>query len=112
MDVALKEMPDYTIVEVAGDLIGDTHSQFEDFLRNCLEIEKGIVIDFSKLSYISSVGFGTLARTYKDAMKRQVEVVIVEPPEDVRHVIKTVELDRLCRMFSSLNDAEDHFKQS
>ena len=112
MQVDYTEFEGYAVIKIAGDLIEKAHEETERLINECLRKKIGIILDFSELSYISSVGIGTLVRAYKIAKKDGLKIVIVRPPEPVMGIIRTVEIDRLHLIASTREEAEKIIKET
>ena len=106
------DMTGVDLAAVADFEARDIPEETERLINECLRKKIGIILDFSELSYISSVGIGTLVRAYKIAKKDGLKIVIVRPPEPVMGIIRTVEIDRLHLIASTREEAEKIIKET
>lgn len=101
--------PDVTVFDVAGRLDSSTSGD----LVECIEryIEHGgrkLVLDCSKLKYISSAGLESFIQTKKRLQAHKGNFAIAGVNGLVAEAIKLVRFDRLFRMFPTVDEAADH----
>jgi len=103
---------DVLIIEVTGKLDADT----SEYLMDCVqgEIEDGarcIVLDCSRLEYISSLGLGTLVRASLRVRKEDGAVVLSGVEGMVAEVVRLAQLGRMLHMYGSVDEAVASFKK-
>ena len=68
---------DVRLVEVDGEVDASTAPQLEDSLRACLaEGKKRLLLDLTRMTYMSSAGLRVLIRIFQDAKKVGAELCI------------------------------------
>lgn len=102
---------DVLIIEVTGKLDSET----SEYLMDCVqgEIEDGarsIVLDCSRLEYISSLGLGTLVRASLRVRKEDGAVVLSGVEGMVAEVVRLAQLGRMLHMYGSVDEAVASFK--
>jgi anti-sigma B factor antagonist len=71
------------------DLNG-TYSVEVPFVQNCSGEKVRVIVDLSKVSYISSVGIPMLVNTAKSVRSRGGKIVFLDPQENVLQVLELV----------------------
>ena len=94
------------VIEVTGKLDTDT----SEYLMACVqgEIEDGaraIVLDCSRLDYISSLGLGTLVRASLRVRKEAGSVVLAGVQRMVAEVVRLAQLGRMLHMYGNVDEA-------
>ena len=94
------------IVEVQGNLDTDAANYFFTCVEQLIEEgQKKIVIDCSKLEYISSLGLGMLMRVHSRMKKIGGNVKIARLEGGVADVFATVGFDKILQLYASTADA-------
>ncbi len=70
-------------------------SQAEYATQELAHIRETIVIDISELEYISSIGLGVLARTFKRLEENGHTIKLKNPNNHVKDVFKFTKLDQV-----------------
>ena len=104
------ENGDITRVVLAGEL----DAAGCEYLLECVEhqITGGVykvVIDCTELSFISSMGLGTLIRAHSRMKKKGGEVKLAGVKGAIATVLTTVHLDRVFHMYPTLDEAVEAF---
>ena len=81
-----------------------------DYLLNCVEHQikndvSKLIIDCSKLSYISSMGLGTLVRVNSRMKNKGGDVKIADVPGSIAKVLAAVSLDKVFQMYPTVEAA-------
>lgn len=101
---------DVLVMEVSGRLDNDTSQFFFDCLQG--EIEEGntrVVLDCSELTFLSSLGIGTLIRIQSRLKQRGGTVKLAAVPGVVADVLRVVHLDRLLDIYPDVAAAVASF---
>jgi anti-sigma B factor antagonist len=64
-------------------------------LRALYEVEKELVVDLSRVSFIDSTGLGMLVSLLKEARHRQSDVRLVNASREVRRILQVTGLEKL-----------------
>ncbi|APZ95521.1 STAS domain-containing protein [Fuerstiella marisgermanici] len=102
--------PEVLVVELSGKLDAET----SDYLIQCIqtEIESGarkVVLDCSKLDYISSLGLGTLVRASHRVKKQDGAIALAGVQGMVAEVLAIAQLGRLLHMYPDVDAAATSF---
>lgn len=98
------------VIEVTGRLDNDTSPFFFDCLEG--EIEEGntrVVLDCRGLTFLSSLGIGTLIRIQSRLKQRGGTVKLAAVPGVVADVLHVVHLDRLLDIYPDVDTAVASF---
>ena len=92
------------------DLVGTVDLDTSDFLLDCIQnhIEddvRRLVLDCSKLDYISSVGLGILVRANSRMKKIGGAIALAGVQGMVAEVFRITHLDRLFNMYPNVHEA-------
>jgi len=95
-----------TIVNLDGSAdMSEVHT-----LRNQLETlstehQNNIIVDLSRLNFISSMGLGSLIQAHRQCRQEQGTLCLVNPQEAVARLLKTTQLDQLFSIYHSVDEA-------
>ncbi len=111
MDIALKEFKHCHLVEVEGRIDSSTAPQFSQTLDGL--IEKGtykIVIDMTKLEYLSSAGFRALLAAQRQCTRyNRGEVLLAAVPARIREALELAGFTELFKTYPEALEAVGSF---
>ena len=99
-----KEEKEYILVEVNADITIDVNDKFSALLKELDEMGKSIVIDLSRVDYISSTGFGVIARTQNNLKEENKKVFILNPTLSVKRLLEIINFDKLIPIIHDLKE--------
>ncbi|MBI4568280.1 MAG: STAS domain-containing protein [Planctomycetes bacterium] len=100
------------LLRVSGYLDLGTAPDLEDAVNR--ELDDGycdIVVDLSRVDYISSAGVGVIIRGVQDAREEGGNLVLLRPSKPVMNVLDTLGASRLFRIVQILSDAYRYFDE-
>ena len=110
MDISVKPLRQVDIVSVSGRIDSATASEFDNALKGLLERgRKRIVLDYTKLDYISSAGLRAMLSGLKAAKNGGGNVVLVNVNTRIADTLNLVGFHSLFLQFTDLVDAVDSF---
>ena len=110
MEISVKPLKQVDIVSVTGRIDSATASEFDNALKGLLERgRKKIILDYTKLDYISSAGLRAMLSALKAAKNGGGNVVLVNVNERIRDTLTLVGFVSLFLQFSDTVDAVDAF---
>lgn len=68
-----------------------------------------IILDMASLKYITSSGFSAIIREWERAQQQGGDLVILNPPPNIKAVFRVLHLTDLVTITPSINDAFRHF---
>ncbi|MFH1022935.1 MAG: STAS domain-containing protein [Planctomycetota bacterium] len=95
-----------TLIKTRGFLDAHTFEQLEDALNK--QFEQGryrIVVDLAELQYISSAGAGVFIGTVGRAQENSGNIVLLNPPPNVKEVFDLLGLTQLFSVVPTREDA-------
>jgi anti-anti-sigma factor len=94
------------VIRLRGELDNYTARDFFDCIEGEINRERfRIVVDCSKLSFISSVGLATLLRIHTRMTKRGGNVKLAAVPSAIAMTLQIVRLDRIFALYQSVEEA-------
>ena len=106
MDVVTERQQDILSARVNGRVDGSNASEFEEAIRTAIDKnDKGVLIDFEKLVYISSTGLRVLLMLIRDLLRREIPVAFCTVSEQVRKVITISGFDQFIPIHPSRAEA-------
>ena len=105
-NIKLEALPqqDVTIIRVAGYLDAHTFEQLEETLSGLFgKNQYRIVVDLSKVEYISSAGAGVFIGALSEAQEHNGNIVLMNPTNNVREVF---DLLGLTQIFQVVDDQQ------
>ncbi len=76
-----------------------------DFIRNCVEGSHHVLVDLSKVNYISSIGIPMLIHTAKLVGKRGGKMALLNPQHNVSDVLDLVGVSHIIPIYYDLRAA-------
>ena len=94
------------VLRIEGSIDPTTFKQFEATWRwlNKQGI-KYVVVDMSRMTYISSSGLSLLVKAQTERSKRKGDVVLVRPQTPIVNIMKILGLMKVFRVASSIEEA-------
>ena len=107
-----RQVGDVHIWAVDGGLDRTTHDQFVEEMYRILEAgEKKVVLDFSRLSYISSMSLGTLVRIHSRFNKEGAALKFANLHTNVGEILHFAHLDRVFDLYGTVDEAVQAFAE-
>ena len=102
------------ILKTAEKMLRPNTSKLIEELDSFFENEKcnNLLIDCSELDYIASAGIGCFLRIRKHLENKNGTVKICSPSNIVKDALLLMGLDRIFKIYSSIEEARDDFKKS
>ena len=101
MIIDKRQHENLTILDVKGAIqLGESAQAFSQTLENVLRAEgTNVVIDFTGINYIDSTGVGELIGYLSKFSAKERQVMLVNPSERVRKLLKLAHLDPIFKIF-------------
>jgi anti-sigma B factor antagonist len=90
------------VVKCHGRLVLGVTEGFYEEIKEVISVSKAVVLDLEDLTYVDSMGLGTLTRLYVHANRTGCEFKLLHLGKQVRNLLK------LTNLFGVLATAEDH----
>lgn len=109
MELKLDEQrisPSERILRLTGAVDQHTYERLEDYLKKSFaENVKLVIIECSKVDYVSSVGIGVLIWALSHAQRIGASIVLVSPSLKVRHPLEMLGVDQLIPIADTVEEA-------
>ncbi len=103
----LKESEDILVIYLVGELSSSTCSDFSINMANEVKSKPyNIVLDFSKLTYISSAGLRFLVILFKSLAAQKKKLLIINPSNIVKDVLRVSGFIKLISVYDNLDEAK------
>ncbi|MDP4199144.1 MAG: STAS domain-containing protein [Bacteroidota bacterium] len=108
-----KESDPETVIALSGQLDAHTATEFERFLERTVRTEHShhIIIDFSKLEYISSAGLGVLMGLIEEVRAEGGDIKLAALPDKIFHILDLLGFPIVFQIFGSVDEARTAFRQ-
>jgi anti-sigma B factor antagonist len=94
------------LIKLNGVLdLNGTYSVEVQFVRHCAGEGVRVIVDLSKVSYMSSVGIPMLVNTAKSVVSRGGKIAFLRPQESVLKVLELVGVPIIVPVYSNLDSA-------
>jgi anti-sigma B factor antagonist len=105
MIVEKRNVEGFTLLNVEGVIkLGESAQFFAQTLQRALAEDSGhVLIDFSKINYIDSTGIGELVGYLGRFEETERKLILVNPSERIRKLLKVAHLDQLFTIHDSLD---------
>lgn len=87
MKVTILSEPDITRVELEGSIDGKTAPQIREELSAPLQQVQKLIIDMSRVDYLSSAGLRLLLLLYREVTARNGKLVLLQASPEIRTVM-------------------------
>jgi len=88
------------------NILGVEANEFQEAVHSALEDNKNkIIIDLSKVSFISSWGIGILIHGYTTTMNKQKKYYLAAVSQDVFKSLRATKLDTIMQKFDTVEEA-------
>ncbi len=107
MSVTIKNVGNTTVIGIEGKLmLGHEENNFHKSIRHALDNNQNkIVVDLSKIQFISSWGIGILIHCYTTTINKQGKFLFAAVPDKVNEVFRSTKLDSVFEMFNTVEEA-------
>ena len=93
---------DTAVVKCRGRLVLGTSEELYQAVKPLLPQTKVVVVDLAELTYVDSMGLGTLVRLYASSRQEGCEFKLLHLGKQLRNVLK------MTNLLSVFSQAEDH----
>jgi anti-sigma B factor antagonist len=98
---------EYYVIEIDGDLDASSCILLDKAISEAVSKgEKKIIIDCSRLNYISSAGLGVFMSYLQDFENNKISMVLFNLSEKVKSVFQILGLDQLIRIVNTKEEAK------
>ncbi len=93
-------------VELPSKLLGGSFAlEFSDFIKSLpKENLRFVILNFKQVDSVNSSGLGMLVSAYTSLKKDSIELVLVNVPQKVSHLLQITHLDRIFQIYPSEED--------
>jgi anti-sigma B factor antagonist len=105
MDVQVENVEQATIISIDGELNATTTANIQDDVLSAAEAGQHILLDMSRVTYLSSAGLRMLLLLYRRICENNGYMVLTGLSEEVADVMKITGFLDLFRTFESRNIA-------
>ena len=106
MDVVTERRKDILSVQVNGRVDGSNASEFEQAIRSAMDkSDRGVMLDFEQLVYISSAGLRAVLLIAKTLRSRDAKFALCSLSEQIRGVFEISGFDKIISIYPSRAEA-------
>jgi anti-sigma B factor antagonist len=87
MNVQVHQENDIDVIELEGSLDGKTAPEVREQIRPVLSRAGKLILDLSRVGYLSSAGLRLLLLTYREVTARKGKVVLLGVSQDIKMVM-------------------------
>jgi anti-sigma B factor antagonist len=87
MNVQVRQEGDIEVIELEGSLDGKTAPEVREQIRPVLSRAGKLILDLSRVGYLSSAGLRLLLLTYREVTARKGKVVLLGVSEEIKMVM-------------------------
>jgi anti-sigma B factor antagonist len=111
IDVLSEASDSLVVIGLSGQLDAHTATEFERCLERTVRTENRyrIVIDFSKLEYISSAGLGVLMGLIEEVRAEGGDIKLAALPDKIFHILDLLGFPIVFQIFPAVEDARRAF---
>lgn len=107
-----RQIGDVHVWAIDGGIDRTTHDQFVEEMYRILDAGgKKVVLDFSRLTYISSMSLGTLVRIHSRFKKTGAGLKFADLHTNVGEILHFAHLDRIFDLYKAVDDAVQAFAE-
>jgi anti-sigma B factor antagonist len=103
---AHESCPDQQVLEVAGYIDTTTSAEFEREIKSLIQSKRyKIIVDLSRVSYISSAGWGIFISVIREIRENGGDLRLVGMVPDVYEVFELLEFQNILEAFATVEEA-------
>jgi len=87
MKVALSQESGISVISIEGSIDGKTAPLVKEEINPALQAAKSVILDLSKVDYLSSAGLRLLLLIYREFAAKQGKLVLLGVSEDIQTVM-------------------------
>jgi anti-anti-sigma factor len=107
LQITAEQTPAGFVVHLSGDADGEQVEELDRHLRLIINLDpKLVVMDLTRLNFISSVGMGLLVRIQNQLKEKGGRLVLAAARPLVREALRRAALQKLFEMFDSLDEVK------
>lgn len=111
-NVAIKKIGNVGVLECSGSLDNNTYLR----LKNAINLQfkrkiYKIVLDMSKVTFVSSAGWGTIIGNLNEARGGCGEIAVAAMPGNISHGFLEAEFNEIIRSYKTIRDAIQSFEK-
>jgi len=106
IQIDANDQQNLTVIRVAGYLDAHTFEELEEAINDLFGKKKyRIIVDLSKVEYISSAGAGVFIGALSEAQEHDGNIVLMNPTNNVREVFDLLGLTQIFQVVEDQNTA-------
>ncbi len=106
VEINIQAESDYQLIEVRGEVDASSSIELDNALKSAAENYAKILINLSKLEYISSAGLGVFISYLEELKANDIKLVIFGLQEKVREVFDILGLQHLMNITNNKEEAQ------
>lgn len=113
MNINTRSVGDIFVIDLEGAIVEDTAEEFKLLLTSVVNRnERKVVLNFSGVTYITSVGIGTIVQFYKNLKKKEGNVVITGCSQMIKDLMKMTGINEVLDFLPAVTDAVTYFEKT
>lgn len=105
VNISVEEEAGFHVVTLEGRMDASTTPVVEKKLASLLAASSKVLIDFSKVSYLSSAGMRFLLSSTKKMSAKEGQIAFFGMSDEVIEIIKMAGFERILKIFSTKKEA-------
>lgn len=93
------------VIKFIGEMDGDGVVTLMDLFQESPSLLGNIILDFSKLNYINSLGLGFLIRLYKNVQEKEGRIQILAPTSNIKKLLDNTKISSLIPVIATVNES-------
>lgn len=104
MTYNVRELGDYSVVELTGDVDLSCSPDARATILDCLKARRHVLVDMSGVTYIDSSGVASLVEGYQTAKKNNLRFGLVGVSEAALGVLQLARLDKVFPIHATVEE--------
>ncbi|MBI6545755.1 MAG: STAS domain-containing protein [Cyanobacteria bacterium NC_groundwater_1444_Ag_S-0.65um_54_12] len=105
LSLAVEAYSTFAVVRAQGVITAATVADFEVKINAALEGRRSLVLDFTKVSFVSSAGMGVLVVAHGLAKQQGGEIILVGVDHSIKDTFDLFDFGSLFRSFDTIHEA-------
>ncbi|WP_420316789.1 STAS domain-containing protein [Ekhidna sp.] len=111
-DITTEKIDDIHLIKVDGEIDAGSSIYLDDAIKSAMEQgEKKIIVDLSRLDYISSAGLGVFISHLDEFKLKEIKLTLFGINETVRQVFEILGLEKLLTIVENKEGAISSFNE-